>query len=97
MSKAFDAGALDDVIHGKLRLGMMAYLSAVETASFNELKAKLDASDGNLSVQLRKLETAGYVRIEKHFIDRKPHTTARLTESGRAAWIAYLDQLRALL
>ncbi len=97
MSKAFDAGALDDVIHGKLRLGIMAYLSAVEAASFSELKARLDASDGNLSVQLRKLETAGYVLIDKSFIDRKPNTSARLTETGRAVWIDYLDQLRNLL
>lgn len=97
MSEAFDAGALDDVIHGKLRLGIMAYLSAVEAASFNELKTRLDASDGNLSVQLRKLETAGYVMIDKRFTDRKPHTTAALTETGRVAWIDYLDQLRNLL
>tara|TARA_R110000868_G_scaffold221340_1_gene472896 strand:+ start:5688 stop:5981 length:294 start_codon:yes stop_codon:yes gene_type:complete len=97
MSEAFNAGALDDVIHGKFRLGMMAYLSAVDSATFSELKTRLDASDGNLSVQLRKLETAGYVTVEKRFVDRKPQTTARLTEAGRAAWIEYLDQLRSLL
>tara|TARA_R110002072_G_scaffold9068_3_gene44550 strand:+ start:1573 stop:1866 length:294 start_codon:yes stop_codon:yes gene_type:complete len=97
MSDAFDAGALNDVIHGKFRLGVMAYLSAADSATFNELKARLDASDGNLSVQLRKLETAGYVTISKRFVDRKPQTTARLTEAGRTAWIDYLDQLRGLL
>ena len=97
MSDAFDAGALNDVIHGKLRLGMMAYLSAVESASFNELKTKLGATDGNLSVQLRKLEAAGYVTVDKRFVDRKPQTTAAFTEAGRSAWIAYLDQLRHLL
>lgn len=97
MADEFDASGLDDVIHGKLRLGLMAYLSSVESASFNELKDKTGASDGNLSVHLRKLEDAGYVGIEKQFVDRKPHTRAALTVSGRKAWQAYLDHIRTLL
>lgn len=97
MAEDFDAAALDDAIHGKLRLGLMAYLSSVETATFTELKQKTGASDGNLSVHLRKLEDAGYVAISKSFVDRKPQTRAGLTDTGRAAWIAYLDQLRGLL
>lgn len=97
MSDGFDAGALDDVIHGKLRLAVMAFLSGVESATFNELKSRTSASDGNLSVHLRKLEQAGYVWIDKRFVDRKPQTRAGLTDTGRSAWIAYLDQLRSLL
>jgi len=97
MSEDFDASALDDVIHGKLRLGLMAYLSAVDSASFAELKARTNASDGNLSVNLRKLEEAGYVSINKQFVDRKPQTRAALTETGRKAWFAYLDQLKTLM
>lgn len=97
MSKdEFNAGALDDVIHGKLRLGIMAYLSAVSSASFTELKQKTDASDGNLSVHMRKLEEAGYISVEKSFVDRRPRTTLKLTAAGRKAWIAYLDELRNL-
>ena len=61
MADDFDATSLDDTIHGKLRLGIMAYLSAVSSATFGELKDKTAASDGNLSVHLRKLEEAGYV------------------------------------
>ena len=97
MADDFDATSLDDTIHGKLRLGIMAYLSAVSSATFGELKDKTAASDGNLSVHLRKLEEAGYVAIEKRFVDRKPQTRASLTETGRDAWLAYLDQLRGLL
>lgn len=97
MADEFDASGLDEVIHGKLRLGLMAYLSSVESASFNELKDKTGASDGNLSVHLRKLEDAGYVGIEKQFVDRKPHTRAALTAAGRKAWQAYLDHIRTLL
>ncbi|MGY6628459.1 MAG: winged helix-turn-helix domain-containing protein [Oceanicaulis sp.] len=94
---AFDPQGLDDVIHGKLRLAVMSYLSAVDDSSFIELRERTGASDGNLSVQLRKLEEAGYVAQTKQFIDRRPHTRVRMTPDGRKAWIAYLDALRDML
>ncbi|MFT6541037.1 MAG: DNA-binding MarR family transcriptional regulator [Maricaulis maris] len=97
MADSFDATNLDDVIHGKLRLAVMAYLSATNEATFGEIKTRTNASDGNLSVHLRKLEEAGYIAIEKSFVDRKPQTRASLTESGRTAWLHYLDQLRSLI
>jgi DNA-binding MarR family transcriptional regulator len=93
----FDHTALDDVIHGRLRLGIMAYLSTVSPAPFVELKAKVNATDGNLSAHLSKLEEAGYVRIDKTFVDKKPRTNVRLTAQGRKAWIDYLDKLQGLL
>ena len=93
----FDIERLDDVIHGRLRLGVMAYLSTAERADFNTLKTKLAATDGNLSVHLRKLEEAGYIRIDKRFAGKKPLTEAVLTEAGRAAFIRYLDAMRALV
>jgi len=97
MSEEFDIAAIDDVIHGRLRLGVMAYLSGSGTAEFTELKTKLQASDGNLSVQLRKLEEAGYVAIEKTYAGRKPLTRLSITEAGRSAFIAYLDAIEKLL
>jgi DNA-binding HxlR family transcriptional regulator len=93
----FDIERLDDVIHGRLRLGVMAYLSTAERADFNTLKAKLAATDGNLSVQLRKLEEAGYVRIDKRFVGKKPLTEAVLTDEGRQAFVRYLDAIGALV
>jgi DNA-binding HxlR family transcriptional regulator len=93
----FDISALDDVIHGRLRLGIMAYLSGAGSADFTELKAKLQASDGNLSLQLRKLEEAGYVAIAKSFQQRKPLTRVKLTDKGRDAFLAYLDAIEKLL
>ncbi len=92
----FDAAGLDEVIHGKLRLGVMAYLSGVESATFAELKTRTGATDGNLSVHLRKLEEAGYVEVDKRFVDRRPQTRASLTRAGRKAWIRYLDQMKSL-
>jgi DNA-binding HxlR family transcriptional regulator len=93
----FDIQNIDEVIHGRLRLGIMAFLSTAETADFNELKARLAASDGNLSVQLRKLEEAGYVAIAKSFVARKPLTRVMLTDKGRDAFVAYLDAIEKLI
>jgi DNA-binding MarR family transcriptional regulator len=93
----FDLEAIDEVIHGRLRLGVMSYLSGAGSADFNELKARLQATDGNLSVHLRKLEDAGYVAIEKSFVGRKPLTRVSLTEAGRAAFARYLAAIQALI
>ena len=92
----FDHNAIDDVIHGRIRLGVVAYLSAVESALFSELRDKVGATDGNLSAHLRKLEDAGYVRADKSFVNRKPQTRLSLTATGRKAWIAWLTQMEAL-
>lgn len=93
----FDVLALDDLIHGRLRLGIMAHLAAANAATFTELKARLKAADGNLSVQLRKLEEAGYVALEKGFANRRPVTTARLTPRGREAFRGYISTLSELV
>jgi len=84
--------AIDDVIHGRLRLGVMAYLSAVNPASFPER-----TSNGNLSTHLTKLETAGYIRQEKGYKGKRPQTLVHLTDKGRSSWISYLDAMRDLL
>jgi DNA-binding MarR family transcriptional regulator len=93
----FDIGQIDDVIHGRMRLGIMAYLADAEAADFNELKALLQATQGNLSVHLRKLEEADYIAIEKSFLNRKPVTRARITAKGRAAFTVYLEALGKLI
>lgn len=95
--KEFDIAKIDDVIHGRMRLGVMAYLANAEMADFNELKELLEATQGNLSVHLRKLEVAGYVTIEKSFLGRKPLTRIRLTKQGRKQFAAYLDAVGKLL
>ena len=92
----FDHNAIDDVIHGRLRLGVVAYLSAVDSATFSEVRDKVGATDGNLSAHLRKLEDAGYVRVEKSFVNRKPQTRLSLTRDGRKAWSAWLDHMEKL-
>lgn len=97
MGDDFDIGRIDDVIHGRMRLGIMAVLSGVESADFNTLKTRLQATDGNLSVHLRKLEEAGFVEVSKRFVGKKPLTEAAMTETGRRAWVAYLDAMAGLV
>jgi DNA-binding MarR family transcriptional regulator len=97
MASRFDVGKIDEVIHGRLRLGVMAYLANAEVADFNELKAVLEVTQGNLSVQLRKLEDAGYVTIEKGFLGRKPRTQVRISPTGRQAFAIYLEALGKLI
>ncbi len=93
----FDIGKLDDVIHGRLRLGIMAYLADAEVAEFTELKEVLSATQGNLSIHLRKLEEAGYIAIDKSFVNRKPLTRVRMTPNGRRAFATYLEAIAKLV
>lgn len=90
-------GQIDEVIHGRLRLGIMTYLVGADVADFTELVGALETTRGNLSVHLRKLEEAGYLEIEKSFLDRKPLTRARITKSGRQAFKAYVKAMSDLL
>ena len=92
----FDHNGLDDVIHGRIRLGVVAYLASVETALFGELRDRVGATDGNLSTHLRKLEEAGYVKVDKSFAGRKPQTRLSLTHRGRQAWNVWLDRIERL-
>jgi DNA-binding MarR family transcriptional regulator len=94
--RPFDHETIDDVIHGRIRLGVVAYLSAVDHAIFAELRDKVGATDGNLSAHLRKLEDAGYVSVEKYFVGRKPQTRLALTDKGRKAWRAWLSRIELL-
>ena len=93
----FDYRGIDEVIHGRVRLAIMAYLSGAGSATFGDLKDRARVNDGNLSVHLQKLEEAGYIAVEKRFVGRKPQTLCRFTEAGRNAWIAYIDHLRTLI
>ncbi len=92
-----DLGRIDDVIHGRMRLGIMVYLADVETADFTELKTVLEATQGNLSVHLKKLEEAGYVTIAKSFVNNRPLTRVSITPEGRKAFAGYLDAIAGLI
>ena len=88
---------IDTVIHGRLRLGIMAYLADAEVADFTELKQMLEVTQGNLSANLITLEQAGYIEIDKSFIGRKPLTRARITPAGRDAFKRYVSHMAKLV
>jgi DNA-binding HxlR family transcriptional regulator len=91
------ATALDRLLHDRMRLGIVSALAASDQMSFSDLKASLNATDGNLSVHARKLEEAGYVACEKSFAGRTPRTDYKLTASGRRALEKYLDHMDAII
>ena len=88
---------VDPILHQRVRLGIVSALAAGGRTGFNDLKALLDLSDGNLSVHARKLEDAGYVACHKFFDERTPRTEYSLTGSGRKALGQYLDQMEAII
>ncbi|MBU1298052.1 MAG: transcriptional regulator [Bacteroidetes bacterium] len=93
----FDYHQLDDIIHSRIRLAIIAVLITVDDAEFNFLKEKVNTTDGNLSVHIRKLEEAGYVLVKKEFIDRKPKTVYSLSNKGKKAFEIYVEQLSKLI
>jgi DNA-binding transcriptional ArsR family regulator len=91
------AAALDRLIHERVRLAIVSALAVNDSLTFNDLKALLGTSDGNLSVHARKLEDARYVICTKRFDGRIPRTEFRLTAAGRQALDRYLDHMEALI
>ncbi len=88
---------LDQLIHGRVRLGIVSALAVNEVLTFGELKDVLETSDGNLSVHARRLEEGGYLTCTKSFDGRVPRTEYRLTPEGRRALERYLDHMEALI
>lgn len=97
MSEAIKPGKIDPVIHERVRLSIMSALAVAPEMSFNELRAMLSLTDGNLSAHSRTLEDAGYIKIHKSFQGRRPLTTMRLTSKGRKAFQRYLATLRRIV
>ncbi len=91
------APELDRVIHERIRLGIVSALAVNDRLSFNDLKALLNVTDGNLSVHARKLEDAGYITCTKSFENRMPKTEYRLTAAGRKALERYLDDMEEVI
>ena len=88
---------IDRTIHAPARLMILACLYVVESADFTFLMRQTGLTWGNLSSHLTKLEAAGYVEIQKEFVNRKPHTMLHLTEEGRAAFQEYRLSMKGVL
>lgn len=88
---------LNPLLHSQLRLAVMSILMNVEDADFVFLKEKTESTAGNLSVQLDKLSSAGYISVEKGMSGRRPRTTCSITSAGRQAFEEYVETLKTYL
>jgi DNA-binding MarR family transcriptional regulator len=91
---------LNETIHQPIRLRIMAALVTLQEGGeldFSTLRELLEVTDGNLGAHLRKLEEAGYVKVNKCFVDRKPRTYVSVTESGRSAFAGHVSALQEIL
>lgn len=88
---------LSPLIHGRVRLLVLAQLVRHGAAAFTDLRRRLDLTDGTLSVHLAKLEEGGLVEISKEFVGKRPRTLIRLTRSGRTAFGRYVEELREIV
>jgi len=89
-----DFKPLDPLLHSQLRLAVMSLLISVDEAEFTFLKEKTESTAGNLSVQLDKLEKAGYISVEKSFRGKRPLTTCKITNKGLQAFEDYVENLK---
>ncbi len=97
MSKDKAVNLIDEVIHQRTRLAIMATLAGVESLGFNEIKVELGLTDGNLSTHAVALERAGYIGIHKAFKGKKPQTTLAITAKGRKALEKYVNRLQEII
>ena len=88
---------LDPLLHSELRLAVMSILLDVPEADFVYLKAQTGATSGNLSVQIDKLQQAGYIEVSKGFKGKMPQTLCQITDTGREAFAAYVNALRSYI
>lgn len=89
-----DFQQLDPLLHSQLRLAVMSLLLGLNNAEFVFIKEKTGATAGNLSVQLDKLATAGYIKVKKSFKGKKPLTTCSITKKGISAFEDYVNALK---
>jgi DNA-binding transcriptional ArsR family regulator len=91
--KNFDLSEIDKVIHEPVRLSILAHLFVLDSADALFLKNQIGLTWGNLSTHLKRLEDAGYVHVEKEFVDRKPVTSLSLTDVGRDSFLRYKEKM----
>ena len=88
---------LDPLLHSELRLAVMSILAGADEADFTYLKNQTGATSGNLSVQIDKLASAGYITVEKGFKGKMPRTTCRISPTGQEAFSSYVEALKEYL
>lgn len=85
---------LDPLLHSQLRLSIVSTLMTVDEANFNFIKETTNATSGNISIQIKKLQEAGYIKVKKSFKNNYPNTTISITDNGREAFENYVNILK---
>ena len=85
---------LDPILHSQLRLSIVSILMSVDEANFNYIKEATSATSGNISIQIKKLQEAGYIRVKKSFKNNYPNTTLSITKKGMEAFENYVKSLK---
>jgi DNA-binding MarR family transcriptional regulator len=92
-----DLTSIDKIIHEPVRLSILAYLYVLDSADALFLKNQIGLTWGNFSTHLKRLEDAGYIEVQKEFVDRKPVTSYRLTVEGGEAFQQYREKMSGFL
>ena len=92
-----DLQNIDNLIHSRARLAIMAALISAEEVDFNFFREKLNLTDGNLASHLQKLENAGYIRTKKTFFERRPRTIYTITKTGKTAFANYVNAIEKII
>jgi predicted transcriptional regulator len=85
---------LDPILHSQLRLSIVSILMTVEEANFSFIKESTKAAAGNISIQIKKLQDAGYIQVKKSFKNNYPNTTMSITKKGMEAFETYVEDLK---
>ncbi|MCG8527479.1 MAG: transcriptional regulator [Opitutales bacterium] len=85
---------LDPMLHSQLRLSIVSILMTVEEANFNYIKEKTNATSGNISIQIKKLQEKGYISVNKSFKNNYPNTSLSITDKGKSAFETYVQNLK---
>ena len=85
---------LDPILHSQLRLSIVSTLMTVDEANFNFIKETTKATSGNISIQIKKLNEAGYIKVKKSFKNNYPNTTISITDKGKEAFENYVNNLK---
>src|SRR5271156_2083186 len=90
-------GHLNKIFDSRIRIGIMSVLMVNESVNFNDLKAVIDVTDGNLATHLKTLEENKFIQVQKGFIGRKTNTTYRITQAGEKSFRSHLDALEKII
>ena len=88
---------LNKIFDSRIRIGIMSALIVNEDVNFNDLKALIDVTDGNLASHLKTLEDNSYIKVQKGFIGRKTNTVYSITKAGEKAFRTHIDALEKII